>query len=50
MTPIAAMRKGWCGGFGDASGLRVVDLPVGWIGCLICWKNYTLLSRFALFA
>ena len=36
-------------GFGDASGLRVVDTPVGRIGCLICWENYMPLARYSLF-
>ncbi len=37
-------------GMGDASGLRVVDTPVGRIGCLLCWENYMPLARFALYA
>jgi nitrilase len=37
-------------GTGDASGLRVVDTPVGRIGTLICWENYMPLSRYALYA
>ena len=37
-------------GLGDASGLRVVDTPVGRIGCLICWENYMPLARYALYA
>jgi nitrilase len=36
-------------GFGDASGLKVVETPVGRIGCLICWENYMPLARFALY-
>ncbi|HEY6135299.1 MAG TPA: carbon-nitrogen hydrolase family protein [Rubrivivax sp.] len=37
-------------GLGDASGLRVVDTPVGRIGSLICWENYMPLARYALYA
>lgn len=37
-------------GMGDASGLRVVDTPVGRIGCLLCWENYMPLARYALYA
>ncbi len=37
-------------GFGDASGLRVIDTPVGRIGTLLCWENYMPLSRYALYA
>jgi nitrilase len=37
-------------GFGDASGLKVVDTPAGKIGTLICWENYMPLARYALYA
>ncbi len=37
-------------GAGDASGLQVVDTPVGRIGCLLCWENYMPLARYALYA
>ena len=33
-----------------ASGLRVVETPMGRVGGLICWENYMPLARFAVFA
>ena len=48
LMPTNPERMVW--GFGDASGLRVVDTPLGRIGSLICWENYMPLSRFALYA
>jgi len=48
LMPTNPERMVW--GAGDGSGLRVVDTPVGRIGCLICWENYMPLARFALYA
>lgn len=48
LMPTNPERMVW--GAGDASGLRVVDTPIGRIGCLICWENYMPLARFALYA
>lgn len=48
IMPTNPERMVW--GFGDASGLQVVDTPVGRIGCLICWENYMPLARYALYA
>jgi nitrilase len=48
LMPTNPERMVW--GLGDASGLRVVETPVGRIGTLICWENYMPLARFALFA
>ncbi len=48
LMPTNPERMVW--GFGDASGLRVVDTAVGRIGALICWENYMPLARFALYA
>ena len=36
-------------GFGDASGLKVVDTSCGQIGGLICWENYMPLARYSLY-
>jgi nitrilase len=48
LLPTNPERMVW--GRGDARGLRVVDTPVGRIGCLICWENYLPLARYALYA
>ncbi len=48
LMPTNPERMVW--GFGDASGLKVVDTPCGRIGALICWENYMPLARFALYA
>jgi nitrilase len=48
LMPTNPERMVW--GFGDASGLRVVDTSVGRIGCLICWENYMPLARYALYS
>jgi nitrilase len=48
LMPTNPERMVW--GMGDASGLHVVDTPVGRIGCLICWEIYMPLARYALYA
>ena len=48
LVPTNPERMVW--GRGDASGLRVVDTPVGRIGALICWESYMPLARYALYA
>ena len=48
LMPTNPERMVW--GMGDASGLRVVDTPVGRIGSLICWESYMPLARYALYA
>ena len=48
MVPTNPERMVW--GRGDASGLRVVDTPVGRVGALICWGNFMPLSRYALYS
>ncbi|MBA1145155.1 carbon-nitrogen hydrolase family protein [Mesorhizobium neociceri] len=48
LMPTNPERMVW--GFGDASGLRVVETPIGRVGSLICWESYMPLARFALYA
>jgi len=48
LMPTNPERMVW--GFGDATGLKVVDSPVGRIGGLICWENYMPLARYALYS
>lgn len=48
LMPTNPERMIW--GFGDASGLKVVDTAVGRIGALICWENYMPQARMALYA
>ena len=48
LMPTNPERMVW--GFGDGSGLKVVDTPVGRIGTLLCWENYMPLARYALYS
>jgi nitrilase len=48
LMPTNPERMVW--GTGDASGLKVIETPMGRVGSLICWENYMPLARFALFA
>ncbi|MFP4160927.1 MAG: carbon-nitrogen hydrolase family protein [Ectothiorhodospira sp.] len=48
LMPTNPERMVW--GFGDGSGLKVVDTPVGKVGTLICWENYMPLARYALYS
>jgi len=48
LMPTNPERMVW--GFGDASGVKVVDTPVGRTGTLLCWENYMPLARYALYA
>lgn len=48
LMPTNPERMVW--GFGDASGLKVVDSPAGRIGTLVCWENYMPLARYALYS
>ena len=48
LMPTNPERMVW--GFGDASGMKVVDTPVGRVGSLLCWENYMPLARYALYA
>lgn len=47
LMPTGPERMVW--GFGDASGLRVVETPLGRIGTLVCWENYMPFARAALY-
>ena len=48
LMPTNPERMVW--GFGDASGLKVVDTASGRLGSLLCWENFMPLARFALYA
>ncbi|WP_216904342.1 carbon-nitrogen hydrolase family protein [Synechococcus sp. CCY 9618] len=48
LMPTNPERMVW--GFGDGSGLKVLDTPCGRIGTLICWESYMPLARCALYA
>lgn len=48
LMPTNPERMIW--GFGDGSGLRVVETAVGRVGALICWENYMPLARYALYS
>jgi nitrilase len=47
LMPTNPERMVW--GFGDASGLKVVETPAGRVGTLLCWENYMPLARYALY-
>ena len=48
LMPTNPERMVW--GFGDGSGLNVVDTAVGRIGALLCWENYMPLLRTTMYA
>jgi len=48
LMPTNPERMVW--GFGDGSGLNVVETPAGRIGTLLCWENYMPLARYALYS
>ena len=48
LMPTNPERMVW--GFGDASGLKVVDTPAGRVGTLLCWENYMPLARYAMYS
>lgn len=48
LMPTNPERMVW--GFGDASGLKVVETTAGRIGTLLCWENFMPLARYALYA
>ena len=48
LMPTNPERMVW--GFGDGSGLNVVNTPAGRLGTLICWESYMPLARYSLYA
>ncbi len=48
LMPTNPERMVW--GFGDASGMKLVDTLIGRVGSLVCWENYMPLARCAMFA
>jgi nitrilase len=48
LMPTNPERMVW--GFGDASGLKVIETPAGRVGTLLCWENYMPLARYALYS
>jgi len=48
LMPTNPERMVW--GFGDGSGLNVVDTSAGRVGTLLCWENYMPLARYALYS
>lgn len=48
LMPTNPERMVW--GFGDASGLKVVETNAGRIGALICWENFMPLARYAMYS
>lgn len=48
LMPTNPERMVW--GFGDATGLKVVETEAGRIGALMCWENFMPLARYALYA
>lgn len=48
LMPTNPERMVW--GFGDGSGLNVIDTAAGKVGTLLCWENYMPLARYALYS
>ncbi|SFG80449.1 carbon-nitrogen hydrolase family protein [Neptunomonas qingdaonensis] len=48
LMPTNPERMVW--GFGDATGLKVINAPCGRIGTLLCWENFMPLARYALYS
>jgi len=48
LMPTNPERMVW--GFGDGSGLKVVETSCGKVGTLICWENYMPLARYSLYS
>jgi nitrilase len=48
LMPTNPEKMVW--GMGDATGLNVINTPIGRIASLICWENFMPLARYALYA
>lgn len=48
LMPTNPERMVW--GFGDGSGLKVVNTSAGKVGTMLCWESYMPLARYALYA
>ena len=48
LMPTNPERMVW--GFGDGTGLKVVETSAGRVGTLLCWENYMPLARYTLYS
>lgn len=48
LMPTNPERMVW--GFGDGSGMRVLESEAGRVGALLCWENYMPLARYAMYS
>lgn len=47
LMPTNPEKMVW--GFGDATGLKVVETPAGRVSTLLCWENFMPLARYTLY-